>query len=123
MPEVSSCVVEAMIRGYHEYKSIWEAEMGEILACIREPSNVHDPYAVVVVRSSIIVGHVPRKLSSICSIFIQKGGTISCQVSGGRRYSADLIATRWFGNSLCVEISMGGCHLITKCPTLYPASK
>ena len=36
-----------------------------------------------------IVGHVPRKFS-ICSIFIRKGGTISCQVSGGRRYSADL---------------------------------
>ena len=90
MSEVSTCVVEAMIRGYHEYKSIWEAEMGEILACIREPSNVHDPYAVAVVKSSIIVGHVPRKFSSICSIFIRKGGTISCQVSGGRRYSADL---------------------------------
>ena len=86
MSEVSTCVVEAMIRGY---KSIWEAEMGEILACIREPSNVHDPYAVAVVRYSI-VGHVPRKFSSICSIFIRKGGTISCQVSGGRRYSADL---------------------------------
>ena len=52
MSEVSTCVVEAMIRGYHEYKSIWEAEMGEILACIREPSNVHDPYAVAVVKSS-----------------------------------------------------------------------
>ena len=44
MSELRSCVVEAMIRGYHEYQSIWEAEIGENLTCIREPGNVHDPY-------------------------------------------------------------------------------
>ena len=26
MSELRSCVAEAMIRGYHEYQSIWEAE-------------------------------------------------------------------------------------------------
>ena len=46
MSELRSCVVEAMIRGYHEYQSIWEAEVGENLTCVREPSNVRDPYAV-----------------------------------------------------------------------------
>ena len=44
MSELRSCVVEAMIRGYHEYQSIWEAEVGENLTCIREPGNVRDPY-------------------------------------------------------------------------------
>ena len=42
MSELRSCVVEAMIRGYHEYQSIWEPEVGESLPCIREPSNVRD---------------------------------------------------------------------------------
>ena len=78
MSELRSCVVEAMIRGYHEYQSIWEAEIGENLTCIREPGNVRDPYAVAVTKpeSSTIVGHVPRKMSAICSLFFQKGGSI-----------------------------------------------
>ena len=36
------------------------------------------------------VGHIPRKISSICSIFIRHGGTICCKVDGHRRYSRDL---------------------------------
>ena len=30
------------IRGYHEYKEIWAAALGEELVCEREPHNVHD---------------------------------------------------------------------------------
>ena len=58
MSELRSCVVEAMIRGYHEYQSIWEVEVGENLTCIREPGNVRDPYAVAVTKpeASTIVG-------------------------------------------------------------------
>ena len=53
MSELRSCVVEAMICGYHEYQSIWEAEIGENLTCIVEPGNVNvrDPYAVAVTKS------------------------------------------------------------------------
>ena len=74
MSELRSCGVEAMIRGYHEYQSIWEAEVGENLTCIREPGNVRDPYAVAVTtpESSTIVGHVPRKMSALCSLFLRK---------------------------------------------------
>ena len=81
-----------MICGYHEYQSIWEAEVGENLSCIREPSNVCDPYAVAITKpdSSMIVGHVPRKMSAICSLFLRKGGRIFCQVNDVRRYSNDL---------------------------------
>ena len=52
--------------------------------------NYRDPFAVAVVRSGVIVGHVPRKILSICSMFLRRGGTISCRVTGGRRYSEDL---------------------------------
>ena len=34
--------VEAMVRGYHKYKDIWEAEFGEQLPCQRETGNPHD---------------------------------------------------------------------------------
>ena len=44
---------------------------------------------MAVVKDGVIIGHLPRKISKICSLFL-RGGTISCIVSGGRRYSADL---------------------------------
>ena len=41
--------VNATIQGYHIYK-IWNAAIGQVLTCKRERGNVHDPYAVAVVR-------------------------------------------------------------------------
>ena len=95
MSEVSSEVVtsftrEAMVRGYHIYNSIWEAYIGEELSCQREEDNAHDPYAVAVLKSATVVGHLPRKVSTLCSLFIRRGGTIHCRITGRRRYSADL---------------------------------
>ena len=36
------------------------------------------------------MGHLPRRLSGVCSFFLRRGSTISCTVTGGRRYSIDL---------------------------------
>ena len=36
------------IRGYHVYKEVWEAAVGEALVCEREPENASDRYAVAV---------------------------------------------------------------------------
>ena len=36
------------------------------------------------------MGHIPRKLSTMCTLFLQQGGTIACQVNGNRQYSRDL---------------------------------
>ena len=41
-----------MIRGYHEYQSIWEAEVRESLTCIREPGNVRDPYPTFLIQGA-----------------------------------------------------------------------
>ena len=78
------------MRGYHVYPDIWVAVVGEELACEKEPTNVSDRYAVAVIKGGVIIGHLPRKISKICSLFLRRGGSISCIVSGGRRYSADL---------------------------------
>ena len=83
--ETASC-----IRGYHQYKDIWQAAVSEELLCEREPRNSHDHYAVAVKRVGIIVGHLPRSLSRICSLFLRRGGSILCTVTGGRKYSSDL---------------------------------
>ena len=92
---MSRFTVEAVIRGYHIYKSIWLNQiMEEELSCEREIGNAQDTHTVAI-RKTIdgevtTVGHVPRHISSICSIFIRRGGVIVCKVQGSRQYSADL---------------------------------
>ena len=57
----SSFEVETMIRGYHQYKAVWGAQVGEQLQCRREMSNPHDIYAVAILKSGVVVGYVPPK--------------------------------------------------------------
>ena len=57
----------------------------------RERGNEKDRYAVAVFQNDRIVGHLPRKYSRLCSLFLAKGGQISCTVIGRRRYRSDLI--------------------------------
>ena len=64
--------------------------MGEVLPCLREDGNPHDRYDVAVKKSTSIVGHVPRRISTLCYMFLRRGGAISCIVTGTRRYSYDL---------------------------------
>ena len=37
-----------------------------------------------------IIGHVLRTISVPCNLFLKKGGTILCVVTGSRQYSRDL---------------------------------
>ena len=54
--------------------------------CEHEIGNVVDRYAVAAKNDSrITVGHLPRKISQICSIFLMGGGTITATVTGRRR--------------------------------------
>ena len=82
------------VRGYHVYKDVWNAVLGEELLCQRETGNSSDMYmyivACVLKKDGTTVGHLPRKISHICTLFIRRGGTISCLVNGRRKYSADL---------------------------------
>ena len=45
-------VIELCVRGYHVYKDIWEAAIGEELPCERETRNTNDRYAVAVKKDS-----------------------------------------------------------------------
>ena len=45
---------------------------------------------MAVVRSAAVVGHIPKKISSVCSMFLRQSGTIKCQVTASKRYSEDL---------------------------------
>ena len=78
------------VRGYHVYREIWEAAVGEVLICEREPRNAKDGYAVAVKKDGTVIGHLPRKVSRVCSLFLRRGGSIHCTVTGRQRYSVDL---------------------------------
>jgi hypothetical protein len=41
-------------------------------------------------KSGQIVGHLPMKISRLCSLFLLKGGSITVTVTGRRQYSTDL---------------------------------
>ena len=84
--EVNSCV-----RGHHIYKNIWTPYIGEYLNCEKEANNPEDPYAVAMMKDQLVVGHIPRKISAACSLFLAKeSSTITCLITGNRKHSWDL---------------------------------
>ena len=78
------------MRGYYVYKDIWIASVGEELPCQRENGNRADPFAVAVVKNGVTVGHIPRKISSVCSLFLRRNGVMTVLTTQRRRFSADL---------------------------------
>ena len=80
----------SVILGYHVYKDIFTPAIGKILQSRREPDNSYDSFAVAIIEDDINVGHVLWNISVVCNLFLRKGGTISCVVTGRRQYSRDL---------------------------------
>ena len=71
----TSCVnVTSFIRGYHAYQENWLPRVGESLVLERESLNPVDSYAVTIVRSGTVVGHVPRNLSALFFHFLTRNG-------------------------------------------------
>ena len=87
MAEPSSVERSCCVRRYHVYRTIWQAA---VLTCKREYNNDRDRYAVAVLKNDNITDHLPKKLSKLCSLFLKRGGEISCKVMGSKRYSRDL---------------------------------
>ena len=61
------------VHGCHVYDGIWEVAIGEVLICEREPQNTADRYVVAVKRSGSVIGHLPKKMSHFCSLFLRRG--------------------------------------------------
>ena len=87
----SEFVMEDCIREHHIYKDIWTPRIGETLICDPEVGNLHDRYNVAVLQGIVKVGHLPRRISTLCHLFLQKNGRIHCQVTGKCRYSQELL--------------------------------
>ena len=78
------------VHGFYVYCNVWEVAIGEVLDCEREPGNAKDWYPVAVKKDATVIGHLPRKISRVCSLFLSQGGSVQCTVTGRRRYSFDL---------------------------------
>ena len=61
--------VKVVVRGYHAYKDIWAAVHCEELSCERETGNRIDAFAVAVMKDGMVVGHIPKKISSVLISF------------------------------------------------------
>ena len=59
--------------------------------CEREGRNPEDPYAIAQRKDGIIVGHIPRTISCVCTLFLRRGGAIQCTVTCSRKYLDDLL--------------------------------
>ena len=101
MEDRDTTAISSCIRGYHAYKDIWNPSVRDMLECCRELTNVQNRYAVAVVYNcrkdmdddlddDTTVGHLPRKISCVCSLFVQHGGSITCEISGRSRNFSDL---------------------------------
>lgn len=83
--------VEAMVRGYHAYKDVWEATFGEELQCQTEQGNDQDEFTVAVLKDGNIIGHIPWNIPAACSMFLCWGCSIMCRTIASKRSSADLL--------------------------------
>ena len=64
---------DSVIRGHHVYKDVWTPVIDECASVNLEILG----FAVSVIKeSTIIVGHLPHKISAICSMFLHTGVTI-----------------------------------------------
>ena len=63
-------ILDSYVRGYHVYKDLRNVTPGDTLTCTRERGNRNDMFIVAVQSDGNIVGHVPRHVSCICTLFI-----------------------------------------------------
>ena len=88
--DVAVFIPESVVRGHHIYKEAWTPSAGEVLLVQQEPENPHNRCAVCILKSSTIVGHVPRELSQVFWFFLSHGGTNSCEITGHRKCGSSM---------------------------------
>ena len=86
--EMMSC-----IRGYHECQREWEPIHGDTLECKCETSNHKTRYAVTMLKDIKTVGHSPKKISKICSLFFKGEEALSSLLLGNTRFTSRLKLT------------------------------
>ena len=79
------------------YQDEWTPVLDVTLSCYYDLTNVHDPFAMKVMKAGSTVGHLLKKISLTYLLFIMKGRVISCKVSDPNRkypYTKNQLVTR-----------------------------
>ena len=73
----------AAVRGYHYYRRFWVPQPSQKLCCSFEPDNPFDVFAIKVCEegNQTPVGHLPREISRATKFFIERGASISVQLT------------------------------------------
>ena len=87
---VEEYLLSSVVCGHHIYNQVWTPFIGEELITEKEEGNEHDVFAVAVLKDGNVVGHVPREFSRIAWHFLNHGGTITCQITGHRKFGNGL---------------------------------
>ena len=79
------------------YQAAWSPYIGEELPVQREVNNIHDDFAVAVLKNGNTVGHLPREISRVYWYFLHKSGSrMTCIVNGDRRVLKLMGKDSWF---------------------------
>ena len=66
---------------YHDGKVVWDAmRVGDDLALVREPENVHDPNAVRVEWRGHMIGYVPRRENAAVARQLELGNRLRARI-------------------------------------------
>ena len=72
------------LRGYHQYRIIWNPVLNETFPARYEMGNHHDRYTIAGYKKfgvvERIVGHLPREISRYIHFIILHGATVSVKV-------------------------------------------
>lgn len=79
--------IESVVRGYHIYQSVWTPNVGDEFVLQTQEQNRHYRYAVAVVASGNVVGHVPKEISKTMFFFLRSNGVVPGAVTGRRQRS------------------------------------
>ena len=73
----------AAVRGYHYYKNFCQPQKEQLLECFHETGNLFDRFAIKVceIGNETPVGHLPREISRITKFFMDRGATVSVQLT------------------------------------------
>ena len=63
--------IDSCVNGHHSLKPTWIPTLHEELRCCKDV-NLHNQYAVAVVKGDTIVGHVPWEISAASYLFLER---------------------------------------------------
>ena len=85
---MATFVIEAMVRGYHVYQSVWSPTAGEQLPCRKEPSNIQDPFSVAGCKGEKLLSLLLQSKKTV--LFLDRG-----PLGSGRFTVASLSALKY----------------------------